>query len=120
MGEALDRLMVAALVGVGAVLIGLVWNRGRAWVRRRRRFSTLEPGTYLLTADGCVTCSRARERLTTAGLGFVELTHEARPDVFDHEGIGKVPALVVVTENGGWVAFGVPSLWALRRWPTGP
>lgn len=114
------RLLVVALIGVAAVALGVVSNRGRAWVRHHRPTRGLDPALYLLSSEGCSTCALARSRLAAAGVGFVEVGFETRPALFARFDVDRVPAIVAVAETSEWVAFGVPSAAALRRWLPGP
>lgn len=114
------RLLIVGLTGLAAVAIGVVANRGRAWVRHPRPSRGLDPAVYLLTSEGCGTCALARSRLVVAGIGFVEVGYEARPELFATFGVDRVPAIVAVSATAEWVAFGVPSSSAVRRWLPGP
>ena len=114
------RLLIAGLIGVTAVALGVASNRGRAWIRHHRPPSGADPAVYLLSSAGCGTCSLARSRLAEAGIGFVEVGYEARPELFAAFDVDRVPAIVAVSETAEWVAFGVPSPGSLRRWLPGP
>jgi hypothetical protein len=120
MDELAWRLAIVGLIGAAAVALGVLSNRGRAWVRHRRPTQALDPAVYLLTSAGCGTCDLARSRLVAGGVGFVEVTYEARPELFASLRVDRVPAILVIGATAGWVAFGVPSSWAVRRWLAGP
>lgn len=114
------RLLVVGLIGAAAVALGVVSNRGRAWVRHHRPGRGLDQALYLLSSEGCSTCALARSRLVAAGIGFVEVVFEMQPEFFARFDVDRVPAIVAVSDTAEWVAFGVPSAAALRRWLTGP
>lgn len=114
------RLLIVGLIGAAAVALGVVANRGRAWVRHHRTSRGLDPAVYLLTSEGCGSCALARSRLVAARIGFVEVGYEARPELFTTFGVDRVPAIVAVSRTVEWVAYGVPSSAAVRRWLPGP
>jgi hypothetical protein len=114
------RLLAVGLIGAAAVALGIISNRGRAWVRHHRPGRGLDPALYLLSSAGCSTCALAKSRLVAAGLGFEEVGFEVRPEFFARFDVDRVPAIVAVSETAEWVAFGVPSAAALCRWLPGP
>jgi hypothetical protein len=90
----------AVVVAVAAILIQ------RAVTGRRRpvpvQQTTLGAGVYLFTSATCPDCETAR-RLLAGGIGpsgFVELSWEDRPEVFQDLGVDAVPATLIVGESG--------------------
>jgi hypothetical protein len=114
------RLLAVGLIGAAAVALGVLSNRGRAWVRHHRPGRGLDPALYLLSSAGCGTCALARSRLVAAGIGFEEVGFEVQPEFFARFDVDRVPAIVAVSDTAEWVSFGVPSAAALRRWLPGP
>lgn len=116
MADGLIRLAVVVIVAAAAILIGLLWRRGTAWVRRHKSFAGLTDGVYLFTSAPCESCTPAREALVASGVPFREVSYESEPELFDVLGVEKVPALVRVSGGQGWIAFGRPRRAAIRRW----
>lgn len=113
--------MIERLVVVGAVaalvVVAIVVLRRRPIVRSRAVTRTGLPfGLYLLTSDGCDTCSRARDTLTRRKLAYTELSWERNPEIFDRIGIDAVPSLLRIDQDGDgtWWRGGVPA-WLGRR-----
>ncbi len=116
MGDPIARALVVVVVGVSALVIGVLWRRGRAWIRHRRPLPGLEDGVYLFTSGTCGSCSAVRARLHSAGVTHTEITFELDPERFDTLGISKVPAIARVTGTDSWLAFGDPGAGAIHRW----
>lgn len=101
MSEIWARSLVVAiaLVVVGAVVF---WQRARSRRARNVPAGDLGAGVYLLTSSSCPTCGSARRRVTESlgEEGFVEVSWESDPGVFQASGIDAVPALLVVASSG--------------------
>lgn len=119
MADGLTRLAVVLVVAAAAVIGGLIWRRGRAWVRRRRPFPGFADGVYLFTSATCASCSPARALLDATGVGYREIAFESEPALFEEIGVEKVPAVARVSAGQGWIAFGLPAGRAIGRWLRG-
>lgn len=110
-----ERLLLVGLVAV-IVVVAVVVLRRRPIVRSRSVSATgLPEGVFLMTADGCDTCRRARDTLTRRGIAHTELSWEKNPEVFERLGVDAVPSVLRIDETGSgiWYRGGVPR--ALRR-----
>lgn len=107
------RDQVLLVAGIAFVVLAAVWVlRRRPFPRGRRvTVSDLPPGVYLLTSEGCDTCSRARSTLERRRVPFSELSWQQVPAVFEQLGIDAVPSVVAVDSSGRgrWWRGGVPS-----------
>ena len=118
MDDFVVRLIVAAGIAGAASIAAIVMRRGRAWRRRSFESVDLEPGLHLFTSEGCESCRRARSVVEQTGLSFSEHTYESEAPLLEQHGIDRVPTVSWVPGSGqaGWVAEGIPTGRALRRW----
>ena len=115
------RLMIIVAVFAVAALVAFGQRRARAVRRVRRTFPDLEQGLVLFVSGGCSTCQAARAVLDEVGAAHREIAYDDDPAVFARLSIGRVPALAEVDSSGaGWIAYGIPSVRAVRRWLANP
>lgn len=114
------RVLIVVMAAVLAIGAGRLTGRGKALVRRPRRFPGLEDGLYLFTSNTCTTCSTLRRSLEDAEVAFVEIGYEQEPSTFERLRIDRVPAIGKVSAERGWLGSGLVSQARLRRWLSGP
>lgn len=120
----MDDLLVRLLVvgAVAAVAGGIAWTVRSGVALRRSSFAPvgLSQGIHFFSASSCVSCSRARTTLISAGHTFEEHVFETERECHSANGIDRVPAIAWVpgvdTSREPWIAMGVPSSHALDRW----
>ena len=106
--------LVATAFVIAALVIGLVRLRHRR-APRRIESTGLETGVYLFTSETCADCGPVRDQMKTAlGVdGFVELSWDGQPGVFESLGITAVPATLVVVDDGSGTLWPGPADRAL-------
>lgn len=106
----MERALLVAAAAVVVVALILVLRRRPVVRARPVQGSTLPPGVYLLSSDGCDTCERARATLTRRAVSHTELSWDKNPEVFERLGIDAVPSVLRIGEGGDgtWWRGGVP------------
>ena len=121
MTEEVGRLVIVLGVVVVALAVAFVQRRGTSIRRVRRAFVGLEPGVYLFSSDSCGTCAVMRKRLQAAAIRYTEVSAERDAEVFEAQGIRRVPSVARVDSHGtGWLASGMLSEARSRRWLANP
>ena len=119
MDEVALRIVLVALVAVGAVAIGWGANRWQRPTHAPVQLAGLDlpPGVIAFTSTQCDNCKRVMARLGAVEAPVREVTHELEPQLFAAAAVGAVP-LVVVTDADGTVVrqlAGTPTVGAIRR-----
>jgi hypothetical protein len=113
----MSDIEVRLVAVIGAVAIGFAVSlvlRGRPARRAPTKLNQtrLGAGVYLFTSASCPDCGAVRDVLSErfGPTGFIELSWESDPQVFDELGIDAVPATLIVTANDGSTLYpGAPS-----------
>jgi hypothetical protein len=118
MDEVWVRLaLVASALGIAFVVAFIL--RFRAKSPRRLETTGLNVGVYLFTSSACPDCGPARTKLSEKlSEGFVEMSWEEEPAVFEKLGVSGVPATLVVEADGSGTLFpGQPGMVLNRLGP---
>lgn len=108
------------LIAGGFVLAGVVTvasRRRRRTAPRELETTGLKAGVYLMTSETCPDCGPVRSLLdeTLGPDGYVEMSWEREPDLFQHLDVDVVPATLVVGDDGSGTMWPGPPDRALAH-----